>query len=246
MPLPLDPSAQAARILVVDDDPTVLDVLINYLLAANYYVRAAKSGIEGFDILLKEKFDVLILDLMLPGIDGLELFRRVREKGISTPVIMLTAKTDEADRILGLEMGADDYISKPFSPRELVLRVKTVLRRSLALKEAVLMEAQTQKHILVDGDLELDANGRTLHKAGRPIQLTLREFDLLAYFMSHPGQLFTRDELMSAVWGWDYGDPSTVTVHVRRLRAKIEHNEQEPRHLKTVWGRGYRWDSCGL
>lgn len=230
MPLPLE----AKTILLVDDDSTVRDVVRNYLLASNYQVFEAADGQTALDTLQRHTIDLLILDLMLPIIDGLEVFRRLRAQGYTTPTIMLTAKTDEHDRILGLEMGADDYVSKPFSPRELVLRVQTVLRHQ--------RQQETQPSLLCDGSLMVDVAARRATRDGKPLNLTLREFDLLCYFMSHPNQLFTRDELMTAVWGWEFGDPSTVTVHVRRLRSKIELDEAHPHHLITVWGRGYRWD----
>ena len=149
-------------------------------------------------------------------------------------MIMLTAKGSEADRVLGLELGADDYLAKPFSPRELVLRVNAVLRRQ---------QPRLEREIVTDGDLTLDLTARKVTLAGETLTLTLREFDLLAHLVTHPEKVFSREELMRAVWGWEVGDASTVTVHVRRLRGKVEPDPQHPTRLVTVWGRGYRWEA---
>ena len=167
-------------------------------------------------------------------IDGHEVFRRLRSGGVQAPVIMLTAKSSEADRVLGLELGADDYLPKPFSPRELVLRVGAVLRRQHPVTP--------EREVLSDGELTLDLTAQKASLAGEPLNLTFREFDLLAHLVGHPDHVFTREELMRAVWGWDVGDASTVTVHVRRLRGKVEVDPQHPTRLVTVWGRGYRWE----
>lgn len=223
-------------ILVVDDDSTVSGVLVEYLEAAEFEVARAADGLQALDLARDTAFDLIILDLMLPGLDGFEVFRRLRQSGTAAPVIMLTAKGTESDRILGLEMGADDYVAKPFSPRELVLRVRSVLRRGTA-------EAPDPTNRLVNGDLVLDLAARKAELGGSPLALTLREFDLLAHFLAHPDQVIGRDALMSAVWGWDFGDTATVTVHVRRLRGKIETDPECPTKLVTVWGRGYRFES---
>jgi DNA-binding response OmpR family regulator len=175
---------------------------------------------------------------MLPGIDGFEVLRRLRGQGITAPVIMLTALAEEDDRIRGLEVGADDYLTKPFSPRELVLRVKSVLRRAVPVAAA----QPSHGGVLVDGDLMVDTRSRRVELDGRQVVLTLREFDLLAYFLENRDRVFSREALLAAVWGWDVGDYSTVTVHVRRLREKVEKLPQSPTRLVTVWGRGYRWD----
>lgn len=235
------------RILLVDDDETVRDVVGHYLRAATYEVVEQGDGIDALLAATSEQFDLIILDLMLPGLNGIDLYQRLRAEHIETPIIMLTAKTDEQDRILGLEMGADDYISKPFSPRELVLRVQMVLRRTSQQDPAhVLLDEGCSDNTgkLCDGELCIDFNARKAYRNDRILNLTLREFDLLSFMMSHPNRVFTRDELMEAVWGWEFGDPSTVTVHVRRVRSKIEKHINDPKHLITVWGRGYRWDSA--
>ncbi|MEV8094487.1 response regulator transcription factor [Kitasatospora sp. NPDC085879] len=229
----------SGRILVVDDDPTVAEVVTGYLQRAGYTVDRAADGHQALAAAASGP-DLVVLDLMLPGIDGLEVCRRLRatERGARLPVVMLTAKGDESDRILGLELGADDYVTKPFSPRELVLRVQSVLRRAGA-------PAAPAPAVLVSGGLELDPQARRARRGGAELALTLREFDLLAFFLRHPGQAFGREELMQQVWGWEFGDLSTVTVHVRRLREKIEDDPAAPRLISTVWGVGYRFDPVG-
>ncbi|MEV6329119.1 response regulator transcription factor [Streptomyces sp. NPDC051909] len=229
-------SRPAARILVVDDDPTVAEVVTGYLDRSGFAVEHAA---DGPDALLRAGArwpDLVLLDLMLPGLDGLEVCRRLRETG-PVPVIMLTARGDEEDRITGLEVGADDYVTKPFSPRELVLRVESVLRRSRAAAGPA-----APRPVLRAAGLAVDPVTRRATRAGGELALTLREFDLLAYFLEHPGAAHTREELMRRVWGWDFGDLSTVTVHVRRLRAKIEDDPARPRLIRTVWGVGYRFE----
>ncbi|SOB86282.1 DNA-binding response regulator, OmpR family, contains REC and winged-helix (wHTH) domain [Streptomyces sp. 1331.2] len=230
-----------ARILVVDDDPTVSEVVAGYLTRAGHRVDRAGDGAQGLALARAHRPDLLVLDLMLPGIDGLEVLRRLRasEDGADLPVVLLTAKGDEADRILGLELGADDYVTKPFSPRELVLRVQSVLRRSRAAAHTA---SSPSPGPLASGDITLDPQARRAHRAGSELLLTLREFDLLAFFLRHPRTVFPRQELMQRVWGWDFGDLSTVTVHVRRLREKIEDDPAAPSLITTVWGVGYRYD----
>ena len=225
--------------LVVDDDRTVCGVLVEYLGAAGLDAEACGDGETALALAQRLHPDLVILDLMLPRLDGFEVFRRLRLSGVAAPVIMLTARGEEADRVLGLEMGADDYVAKPFSPRELVLRVRSVLRRSAG--EPDQPAPPGQREVLRDGDLVVDPAARRAELAGRPLHLTLREFDLLAHFVTHPDLVMSRDELMSAVWGWEVGDSSTVTVHVRRLRGKIEADPDRPTRIVTVWGRGYRW-----
>jgi len=223
-----------ARVMVVDDDVTVREVVVTYLRAAGYDVGEAADGESALDDLRGERADLVVLDLMLPGIDGLEVCRRIRAKGDDVPVIMLTALGSETDRVVGLERGADDYVTKPFSPRELALRVGSVLRR--------VGERSTVKGTVSDGDLVVDSTDHTATLAGRRLSLTTREFDLLRFFVGHPGEAFSRDELLQRVWGWSFGDHSTVTVHVRRLREKIEEDPSHPVRLATVWGVGYRWE----
>nr|WP_219732079.1 response regulator transcription factor [Glaciihabitans sp. INWT7] len=220
-------------ILVVDDDATVSEVVCSYLRSAGFQVESVADGGSAVETAARIRPDLVVLDRMLPGIDGVEVCRRIRAER-AVPVIMLTALREEEDRIDGLEAGADDYLAKPFSPRELVLRVKSVLRRSLT---------EFSPEAPIDaGDFHLDVSSRQLTLRGEAIGLTIREFDLIAFLLRHPRQVFSREELLRAVWGWEFGDLSTVTVHVRRLREKIERDAAHPTVLSTVWGVGYRFD----
>jgi two-component system response regulator ResD len=220
-------------ILVVDDEPTITDVVSRYLERAGYSTRIAGDGADALRLAGESRPDLVVLDLMMPGMDGLEVMRRLREhERIS--VILLTAKGEHTDRIIGLRLGADDYVVKPFSPAELVARVDAVLRR-------VDNSPQLEEPIVFD-DLELDPVARRVTVRSEEAQLTVREYDLLLHFVRHPGQVFSRDQLMDTVWQYSfYTDTSTVTVHVRRLRAKIEEDPSSPRWLQTVWGVGYRF-----
>ncbi|WP_327367956.1 response regulator transcription factor [Streptomyces sp. NBC_01217] len=231
------PAPVHSHVLVVDDDPTVAEVVVSYLDRAGYDVERAEDGPAALERFAGRRPDLVVLDLMLPGMDGFEVCRRIRAHS-SVPVIMLTARGDEDDRILGLETGADDYVTKPFSPRELVLRVDSVLRRS----RAAATTADAPRAPLRGAGLHLDPTARRATRRGRELTLTLREFDLLAFLLRHPGRVFTREELMRQVWGWDFGDLSTVTVHVRRLRGKVETDPARPQVIQTVWGVGYRLD----
>lgn len=220
-------------ILVVDDEPTITDVVSRYLERAGYSTRIAGDGAHALRLAGESRPDLVVLDLMMPGMDGLEVMRRLREHE-RVSVILLTAKGEHTDRIIGLRLGADDYVVKPFSPAELVARVDAVLRR-------VDNSPQLEEPIAFD-DLELDPVARRVTVRGEEAQLTVREYDLLLHFVRHPGQVFSRDQLMDAVWQYSfYTDTSTVTVHVRRLRAKIEEDPSNPRWLQTVWGVGYRF-----
>jgi DNA-binding response OmpR family regulator len=223
------------RVLVVDDEPMVRDVLARYLQKEGYDVAVAEDGEQALELHASARPDLVLLDLMLPRLDGLEVFRRMRERG-PTAVIMLTAKGEETDRVVGLELGADDYVAKPFSPREVVARVKAVLRRSAG-------GGSEQEQVISVGELEIDGLRREVRRAGVSVRLTRKEFDLLFLLASHPGRAFSRSELLEEVWdfAWD-GDTGTVTVHVRRLREKIETDPSSPKHLVTVWGVGYRFD----
>ncbi|MBW8172918.1 response regulator transcription factor [Ornithinimicrobium sp. Arc0846-15] len=229
-------------VLVVDDDDTVREVVVAYLHRAGLLTTQASDGLQAVAVHAKESPRLVILDVMMPGIDGLEALSRMRQRAPEVPVILLTAKATEDDRVAGLEVGADDYVTKPFSAQELVLRVQALLRRS---EDGSSVGADVAPAIAIrDGDLTLDRRARTLHRGGRALNLTTREFDLAAFLMSHPGVVVGRDELMERVWGWDFGDDSTVTVHVRRLRNKIEVDPASPRRLVTVWGKGYRWEQA--
>ncbi|MER7177699.1 response regulator transcription factor [Streptomyces mesophilus] len=212
------------------------EVVAGYLDRAGYRVERAADGPSALRAAQERLPDLVVLDLMLPGMDGLEVCRRLRERA-PVPVIMLTARGDEDDRILGLEIGADDYVTKPFSPRELVLRVDSVLRRAR-------LPRRSESPLISYAGIALDPSGRRATKDGRELALTLREFDLLAYLLRHPGEACSRERLMHEVWGWEFGDLSTVTVHVRRLRGKIEEDPARPRLIQTVWGVGYRFEEA--
>jgi DNA-binding response OmpR family regulator len=231
----MEDGAPRGSILVVDDEPTITDVVSRYLQRAGYAARTAGDGPRALELASEQPPDLVVLDLMLPGMDGLEVMRRLRadgERRIS--VILLTAKGEATDRVIGLRLGADDYVVKPFSPAELVARVDAVLRR-------IERPPELERPIAFD-DLELDPVARRVTVRGEPAQLTAREYDLLPHFMRHPGQVFSREHLMDAVWQYSfYTDTSTVTVHMRRLRAKLEPDPAAPRWLQTVWGVGYRF-----
>lgn len=226
-----------ARVLLVDDDPTVSEVVLGYLQRAGLDAVRVGDGPAALEAVAGEPVDLVVLDRMLPGLDGLQVCRALRAQHAGLPIVMLTALGQEDDRIAGLQVGADDYVTKPFSPRELVLRVQSVLRRSERSEDHA-----ERPVILRDGDLEADLGARQATLGGDVVSLTVREFDLLTYLMARPGRAFSREELMSSVWGWEFGDKSTVTVHVRRLREKIEADPAHPVRLATVWGVGYRWD----
>jgi DNA-binding response OmpR family regulator len=230
------------RIVIVDDDPTVADVVGRYLVRDGHTVECVHDGHEALRRIAERQPDLVVLDLMLPGIDGLEVCRRLRERW-PIPVVMLTALGDETDRLAGFEIGADDYVTKPFSPRELAMRVRSVLRRSRSAVSTDKPEGrQADPEILTDRDVTVDLSAHEVRASGKLIQLTSREYDLLAFLLRHPRQAFTREQLLSEVWGWTFGDTSTVTVHVRRLREKLETDPTLPRRIVTVWGVGYRYE----
>jgi len=222
-------------VLVVDDEPTIAEVVSRYLERAGYRTRVAADGVQAIEAAAHQRPDLVVLDLMLPKLDGLEVMRRLREQNRDRiAVILLTAKGEEADRVIGLRLGADDYVVKPFSPAELVARVDAVLRR--------VDTAPSQEPAIEVGELTIDPAARRVFVSGEEAQLTQREFDVLLFLARHPGQVFSRNQLMDAVWQYAfYSDTSTVTVHIRRLRAKIERDPAQPEHLQTVWGVGYRF-----
>jgi DNA-binding response OmpR family regulator len=221
-------------VLVVDDEPVVRDVVVRYLEQEGFRTLQAGDGESARALLQRETPSLIVLDLMLPGSDGLALCRWIRS-GSQLPVIMVTALAEEADRLIGLEVGADDYLTKPFSPRELVARVKAVLRRAAASPSASAVRVEV-------GDLVIDAGRREARKGGSVLRLTTLEFDLLQFLVSNPNHVFSRDELMERVWGYtSVLDTGTVTVHIRRLREKIEDDPSRPQHIETVWGSGYRF-----
>jgi DNA-binding response OmpR family regulator len=229
-------SGSRGSVLVVDDERTITEIVSAYLERAGYSTRVAANGHDALDRAAEERPDLVVLDIMLPGLDGLEVMRRLRERpGSPTSVILLTAKGEATDRIVGLRQGADDYVVKPFTPAELVARVDAVLRRAAPA-------AAERERPLVFDDLRIDPSGRRVVARGSEVQLTMREYDLLLHLARHPGQVFSRDQLMDAVWQYAfYTDTSTVTVHIRRLRAKLEADPETPRWIETVWSVGYRF-----
>jgi DNA-binding response OmpR family regulator len=221
-------------VLVVDDEPIVRDVVVRYLERDGFETLTALDGDAARRLIEEREPSLVVLDVMLPGTDGLSLCRWIRGRS-NLPVILLTARGEEADRIVGLELGADDYVTKPFSPRELAARVRSVLRRSNG--------ATQPRETVTFGEIELDGDSREARRAQSPVQLTAKEFELLWFLASHPRHVFSRDQLMTRVWGYEAAvDTGTVTVHIRRLREKIETDPSRPRHLQTVWGVGYRLD----
>ncbi len=227
-------SEQPSKVLVVDDEPMVREVVTAYLEREGFLVACAATGPEAVRAIDAGRPDLVVLDVMLPGLDGLEILRRLRAAS-TIPVILLTARTEETDRVIGLELGADDYVVKPFSPRELTARVRSVLRRARPQPDRPRIEYE---HIVIDGAT------REVTVDGAPVELTPKEFDLLAFLAGSPRQVFSRGQLLESVWdsSLDYQDPSTVTVHIRRLRQKIEDEPNEPRWLRTVWGVGYKFE----
>jgi two-component system response regulator ResD len=229
-----------ASVLVVDDERTIADVVARYLERGGYAAFVAGDGERALEVAGERRPDLVVLDLMLPRIDGLEVMRRLRQRAEREhqrppAVILLTAKGEETDRVVGLRLGADDYVVKPFSPRELVARVDAVLRRATPA-------AAEAPEPIVAGDLVIEPAARRVLRGGAEVTLTQREFDLLLFLARHPGRVFSREELMDAVWHYSfYTDTSTITVHIRRLRAKIEATPEEPGLLQTVWGVGYRF-----
>lgn len=229
------------RILVVDDEPSLRDLITLTLEREGYAVTSRSSGEEALAERTQD-YDLAILDVMLPGKDGFEVCRELRRKS-SLPIIMLTARSDTMDKVLGLELGADDYVTKPFEARELVARVRTILRRvEEARREAESRQAAAEPERLEAGDLVLSLTERQAYLEGRSIPLTPKEFALLEALMSQPGRVWTRELLLERVWGYDFaGDTRTVDIHVQRLRKKIEPSPSEPRFIQTVHGAGYRF-----
>jgi two-component system, OmpR family, alkaline phosphatase synthesis response regulator PhoP len=236
---PLASLQDGADVLVVEDDPKIVELLELHLGDIGLSTEAASSGNRGLKRALEAEYRLVILDLMLPGLDGFEVCKRIRAEKGQLPILMLTAKSEELDKVLGLELGADDYITKPFSIRELLARVKAVLRRTAAFREGA---AGTAGQTLEHGDLRIDLEKRTVTVGGKKIELTAKEYDLLVLFASSPGRAFNRQQLLDSVWGYQFeGYHHTVNSHINRLRSKIEENPAEPRYIKTVWGYGYRF-----
>lgn len=231
------------RILIVEDDVDIAHLLELHLRELSDTIRIAPRGDTGAQIAEHENFDLIVLDLMLPGLDGLELCRRLRARSDFTPVLMLTAKSTEIDRVVGLEVGADDYLIKPFGIAELVARVRALLRRASDWQSQA--SDRLPSRIRHD-DLVVDTLRREVIVGGRPVALTVREFDLLTYFACNPGRVYTRAQLLDAVWGYSHdGYEHTVNSHINRLRAKIERDPERPRFVLTVWGIGYKFADAG-
>ena len=224
-------AASAQRVLVVEDDPAIARVLELELGEAGYRVEVTVAGTDGLSAMERERPDLVVLDVRLPDMDGLTVCRRARRSGHDMPILMLTALDRVGDRVVGLDAGADDYLAKPFAIEELLARLRVLQRR-----------AGGDQTTLAAGPVHLDLDSREVTVDGNPVELTAREFDLLAFLLAHPGRAYTRVELLAEVWGWEFGDQSTVTVHVRRLREKIESDPTRPRRIATVWGTGYRFD----
>ncbi len=235
------------KILVADDESNILDVVELYLLREGFKVIRATDGTTALALYTAEKPDLVLLDVMLPKMDGMEVLRRLRaQPELTVPIILLTSKSQEEDKLTGLESGADDYITKPFSPRELVARVKVALRRvqeqqSRTPSGTGRLNKDNEEVLNVEG-LHVSKTSRLVEVVGKPVELTAKEFDLLWFLASNPNQVFTRDQLLDKVWDYSYfGEMSTVTVHIRRLREKIEADPMRPRYIKTVWGVGYKF-----
>jgi DNA-binding response OmpR family regulator len=225
-------------IIVIEDDPDIGSLVELHLRDAGHRVVVETNGRIGLERALTGEFDLVILDLMLPGIDGLEVCRQLRAQERYIPILMLTARSTEVDRVVGLEMGADDYLTKPFSVRELMARVKALFRRV----EAFGTEPASVPETLTAGELTIDRARREAKLGGEAVSLTAKEFDLLVHFASHPGQVFTRSQLLDQVWGYAHeGYEHTVNTHINRLRRKIEPDPASPRYVITVWGVGYRF-----
>jgi DNA-binding response OmpR family regulator len=226
-------------ILVVEDNQELARLLEIHLRDLSYEVELAFDGDSGLAKTEAKKYDLIILDIMLPGLDGLEICRRVRSKDTYTPVLMLTSRSSELDRVLGLEMGADDYVTKPFSIRELLARVKAIFRRVDELKSK---RPEKKQAIVKAKDLVIDTEKRHVSIKGKTVDLTAKEFDLLHHFAQHPGRVFSRSQLLDVVWGYGHdGYEHTVNSHINRLRAKIEDNPSQPGYILTVWGVGYKF-----
>ncbi|MBS4026658.1 MAG: response regulator transcription factor [Clostridia bacterium] len=234
-----------AKILVVDDEPTILELISFNLQQVGYQVITAITGPEALEKVNKNNPDLIILDVMLPEVDGLDVCRQVRKHSV-TPILMLTAKNEEIDKILGLELGADDYLTKPFSTRELLARIKALLRRSSYHQQEG--SSSGEKLDIKKGDLVLSINKHQVSVSGKQVDLTLTEFELLKLFVTHPGQVFSRDFLLNRIWGEDFfGDVRTIDVHIRHLREKIENDPAKPNYIVTVRGVGYKFnEQCGL
>lgn len=227
------------KILIIEDEHSIATLLSYNLVQAGFETVVANDGKEGYELALKENFALIVLDLMLPSMDGVEVCKSLRQQKVNTPIIMLTAKDDEFDKVLGLELGADDYMTKPFSPREVVARIKAVLRRS----DKSPVEQTDASLALILGALEVYPERFEVYLDGKQIEFTPKEFELLVYLMENKNRVLTRDQLLSAVWKYDFaGDTRIVDVHISHLREKIEENSRKPIFIKTIRGLGYKFE----
>ena len=225
------------KLLVVDDEPSILTLLKFNLEQSGFEVLTAENGNDALEIATTEDLTLIVLDLMLPGIDGMDVCKTLRQEKINTPILMLTAKDDEFDKILGLELGADDYMTKPFSPREVVARVKAILRRT------TLITSEAKDEIIKIGDLEIHPDKYMVMFKGEQLVLTPKEFELLLYLANHPGKVLSRDQLLNGVWDFHYdGDTRIVDVHISHLREKIEADTKQPVYIRTIRGFGYKME----
>ena len=226
------------KVLLIEDDADIARLLELHLQDLDLELESATDGETGLNMALHNEYELIILDVMLPKLDGLEVCRRIRETKKSLPILMLTAKSEELDKVLGLELGADDYMTKPFSIRELLARIKSIRRRMSSIKN----EALSRPTLVTFDNLQIDTEKRKVVLNGLVIELTAKEFDLLSLFASNPGKAFTREALLNKVWGYNFsGYEHTVNSHINRLRAKIEADPSNPKFIKTVWGIGYKF-----
>ncbi len=226
------------KVLIIEDDPDIAELLLINLNDLGFQADHVNDGLTGVDRALSGDYALVILDVMLPKLDGLEVCKRIRQETKALPILMLTSKAEEFDKVLGLELGADDYLTKPFSLRELVARVKAILRRVDAQQEV----SSDEQGELIFGELKVNLEKRKVTLAGQVVDVTAKEFDLLALFANNPGRAYSRQELLDIVWGYQFdGYDHTVNSHINRLRAKIENDPSDPLYIKTVWGVGYRF-----
>ena len=227
------------QVLIIEDNQDISNLVAMHLNDTGFHAEIAHEGQTGMELALTGRFDLIILDLMLPQLDGLQICRELRSQNIVTPILMLTAKSTEVDRVLGLEIGADDYLTKPFSIQELLARVNAIFRRAEYYQHN---SSTTTSNVITFSDFELDADSRTVIQNGAEIELTAKEFDLFWYFASHPGRVYTRSQLLDQVWGYGHdGYEHTVNSHINRLRNKIETDPAHPEYILTVWGVGYKF-----
>lgn len=224
------------KILIVDDEASIVTLLQYNIEKAGFDTVTAKNGQEGLDIAISTSFDLIVLDLMLPGMDGIEVCKQLRLRQIDTPILMLTAKDDELDKVLGLEMGADDYLTKPFSPKEVIARIKAILRRTSK-------QPNIQVSLMKVGDLIIYPDRYEAIINNQALTFTRKEFELLVYLVKNKGRVLSRDQLLSSVWNYDFsGDTRIVDVHISHLREKIEPNTKQPVYIKTIRGLGYKME----